>query len=157
MERLLMDALGQFGPNEHRRREGNPAPTMRDMRLRQSSKIRELQHALVAAGFDTLDQQAKALGLSRSTTWTILQGNHKSSGLSVGVISRILSAPQLPPSVRKTILDYVAEKSAGVYGHPKQRLRKFVLQLQKKGISLPGVFQLASDRRASRRASRSAR
>jgi hypothetical protein len=157
MERPLMGALGQFSPSEYRGRGGNSGPTLRDMRLRQSLKIRELQHALVAAGFVALDQQAEVLGLSRSTTWAVLQANHKCSGLSVGVISRMLSAPGLPPSVRNTILDYVAEKSAGVYGHPKQRLRKFVLQLQKKGIALPGVLQLATDRRASRRASRSAR
>jgi len=156
MERLLMDALGQVSPNERRGRGSNPAPTMRDMRLRQSAKIRELQYALLAAGFETLDQQANVLGLSRSTTWAILQANHKCSGLSVGVISRMLLAPQLPPSVRKTILDYVAEKSAGVYGHPKQRLRKFALQLQK-AVAPPELLQLASMQLASRRAGKSGR
>jgi hypothetical protein len=146
MERLPLNALGQFSPSEHRGRGVDPAPTMRDMRLRQSLKIRELHHALVAAGFVTLGKQAEVLGLSRSTTWAILQANHKCSGLSVGVVSRMLAAPQLPPSVRKIILEYVAEKSAGVYGHPKQRLRKFVAQLRDKAISVPTVAQFANHR-----------
>jgi DNA invertase Pin-like site-specific DNA recombinase len=56
------------------------------MKARQSAKIRELREALVASGFLTLDEQSKALGLSRSTTWTILKGNHKASGLSAAII-----------------------------------------------------------------------
>jgi hypothetical protein len=42
------------------------------MKARQAAKIRELGHALVDAGFLTLDEQSKAVGLARSTTWTIL-------------------------------------------------------------------------------------
>src|SRR5262245_43161835 len=157
MERRLMDALGQFNPSELGSRGGSAASTMRDLRLRQSLKIRELQHELVAAGFVTLDKQAEVLGLSRSTTWAILKANHKCSGLTAGVIGRMLSAPQLPPNVRNTILDYVAQKSAGVYGHPKQRLHRFVSQLRKKAIAPPIVPQLATDLQANRRASRSGR
>jgi hypothetical protein len=52
------------------------------MKARQAAKIRELGHALVDAGFLTLDEQSKALGLARSTTWTILRASHKGSGLS---------------------------------------------------------------------------
>jgi len=43
------------------------------MRERQSAKIKEIGCALVAAGFRALDEQAEGLGLSRSTTWTILR------------------------------------------------------------------------------------
>jgi hypothetical protein len=75
-----------------------------NMKARQTSKIRELGEALVASGLRTLDEQAKALGLPRSTTWTILRANHKASGLSATVINQTLSAPQLPPLVRATIL-----------------------------------------------------
>ena len=40
-------------------------------------KIRNICDALVAAGFETLDEQTEVLGLSRSTTWSILRGSHK--------------------------------------------------------------------------------
>ena len=101
----------------------------RDLKTKQSLKIQELRHALAAAGFVALDEQAEVLGLSRSTTWAVLKGNHKCSGLSAGVISRMLSSPRLPSSVRRTILEYFDEKAAGSYGHSKGQLRKFVAQL----------------------------
>jgi adenine-specific DNA methylase len=100
-----------------------------DMKARQSSKIRELGDALTALGFLTLDQQAMALGLARSTTWTLLNANHKGSGLSATVINRMLTAPQLPPLVRATILKYIDEKAAGLYGHSKLQLRRFSARL----------------------------
>jgi len=56
-------------------------PVVAEMKARQAAKIRELGHALVDSGFMTLDEQAKALGLARSTTWTILRASHKGSGL----------------------------------------------------------------------------
>jgi hypothetical protein len=65
----------------------------------------------------------------RSTTWSILKGQHKSSGLSASVIIRILSAPRLPTNVREKIHEYVAEKSAGRYGNSKIRLREFAERL----------------------------
>ena len=99
------------------------------MKAMQSAKIRELRQALVDAGVLTLDQQAKSLGLGRSTAWAILRGNHKSSGLSAATIKRMLASPQLPRSARKIILEYVKEKSAGAYGHGEQRLHKFRARL----------------------------
>jgi hypothetical protein len=99
------------------------------MKIRQSCKIKELGDALVSEGFLTLDQQADALGLGRSTEWTILRANHKSSGLSAAIINRMLAAPRLPPLVRATILQYVEEKLAGSYGHGKEPLRRFTAGL----------------------------
>jgi len=99
------------------------------MKARQSSKIREIGEALIAAGFRALDEQAEALGLSRSTTWTILKGNYKNSGLSAATINRILAAPKLPPTVRAKIHEYIEEKTAGLYGDSKTRLRKFTATL----------------------------
>ena len=96
-----------------------------DVKERQSSKIRELSDALVAAGFSSLDQQATALGLSRSTTWTILKAQHKNYGLSGALINRILQKPGLNRRVRATILEYVREKAAGQYGHNQTQLRRF--------------------------------
>jgi hypothetical protein len=98
-------------------------------KIRQSCKIREIGDALVSEGFLTLDQQADALGLRRSTAWTILRANHKSSGLSAAIINRMLAAPRLPPLVRATILEYVEEKRAGSYGHSKKQLLRFTAGL----------------------------
>src|SRR5690242_21960972 len=92
---------------------------------RQSSKLKELSDALVAAGFVSLDEQASALGLSRSTTWNILSAKHKNYGLSGALINRILRKPGLHRSVRAKIIEYVQEKASGSYGHNKIQLRRF--------------------------------
>jgi hypothetical protein len=70
-----------------------------------------------------------ALGLSRSTTWTITSGKHKTSGLSAAIISRMLASPRLPPTARAIVLEYVEEKLAGCYGHRPLRIRQFGARL----------------------------
>jgi hypothetical protein len=109
--------------------EHNSPLTLAAMKGRQRAKIREFRNALAAAGLRSLDEQAAVLMLSRSTTWTLLKGKHKGSGISATIINRMLVAPQLPPPVRATILQYVAEKTAGLYGDSDRRLRKFTAQL----------------------------
>jgi len=104
------------------------------MKTRQLSKIRELGDALLTAGFLTLDEQAMALGLARSTTWTILKAHHKASGLSASIINRMLAAPQLPPLARSKILEYVEEKAAGVYGGSRAQRCRFAARLSIKGV-----------------------
>jgi hypothetical protein len=99
------------------------------LKARQSSRIRELGNALLLCGYVSLDQQADALGLCRSTTWTLLRANHKSSGLSATIINRMLTAPGLPPPVRDKILEYVREKLAGLHGHNDRQLRRFAARL----------------------------
>jgi predicted DNA-binding transcriptional regulator AlpA len=99
------------------------------MKARQSSKIRELAEAVKSAGFLTLDEQAKALGISRSTAWTIRKASHKASGLSVSIINRMLAAPELPPLARTKILEYIEEKAAGLYGGSRSQRRKFAARL----------------------------
>jgi hypothetical protein len=69
-----------------------------DLKMRQTAKMREIGEALVAAGYDNLDSQAAALGLSRSTMWTIIKATHKSSGFSGKTLKRMLSAPGSSPS-----------------------------------------------------------
>jgi hypothetical protein len=96
---------------------------------RQSSKLKELSDALIAAGFISLDDQAMALGLSRSTTWTILKAKHKNYGLSGALINRILQRPGLDRRVRAKLIEYVQEKSSGHYGHNKTQLRRFEQRL----------------------------
>src|SRR5689334_13915412 len=76
---------------------------------KQRDKIREIGQALRQAGFVGLDKQAKALGLCRSTTWTILQGDHKTSGLNAKLIHRMLSRDELPTAVRVLLREYVLE------------------------------------------------
>jgi DNA-binding CsgD family transcriptional regulator len=103
--------------------------TVAGMKARQSVKIREIKEALVASGILTLDEQARALGLNRSTAWTVLKGDHKSSGLSATIINCILAATLSLPLVRAKILEYVKEKALGLYGHNKVQRRKFIDQL----------------------------
>ena len=95
------------------------------LKARQCAKIAEFREALIASGFDSVDAQAAVLGLSRSSTWAILNRNHKASGLSASVINRIMRSTELPPAARDTLEEYVQEKLMGKYGHPRQRLRRF--------------------------------
>jgi hypothetical protein len=96
-----------------------------ELKARQTLKIAEIRQALVAAGFETLSKQAAVLGVSRSTAWAVLKGDHKASGLSAPVIKRMLASPDLPPRARQVINQYVREKLCGAYGHSKTRLRIF--------------------------------
>ena len=131
----MRDAFFQTDPQEGALRPIPPHSRTRSslhMKVRQSSKIREIADALVATAYLTLDEQARALGLARSTAWTILQANHKSSGLSANVINRMLAAPQLPPLVRVTILEYIDEKAAGLYGHSKLQRCRFIARLDQR-------------------------
>jgi hypothetical protein len=129
---LLLNAARQSGAS--RLSQPHRQPTMAEMKTRQLTKIRELKQALVDAGLVTLKEQGEALGLKRSTTWTVLSANYKSSGLSASIINRILEAPKLPLSVRDKILEYIAEKAAGLYGHGKMQRSKFIALLSTKHI-----------------------
>jgi hypothetical protein len=115
-----------------------PLPLTASMKARQLSKVRELAEALKSAGFLTLDEQANALGLSRSTAWTIRRANHKASGLSASIINRMLAAPKLPPLARTKILEYVEEKAAGLYGGSRSQRRKFAARLSIEKLPLCG-------------------
>ena len=84
--------------------------------LRDESTASESEHireALVASGYTSLDQQAKALGIHRSTAWTIIKATHKLGRLSRKTTVRILANPDTPPSVRAVIQQYLAERSIG--------------------------------------------
>jgi len=117
------------------------------MKARQTSKIKELGDALIASGISKLDEQAKALGVPRSTAWTILRADHKASGLSATVLNRMLAAPRLPALVRATILEYVDERVAGRYGHNKIQLRRFAERLAFKRLG-HRQMKLAPERRS---------
>ena len=114
-------------------------------RTLQAIKIREVGEALVAAGYVTLNTQAEALGLCRSTTWTIMQATHKNSGLSATVINRMLASPRLPPPVRAKLIEYVEEKIAGRYGHGAAQLREFAGRLTLNVVPFPAARRRAGD------------
>ena len=114
------------------------------MRASQVNKIRELRQALIDAGFVSLDQQATALGLPRSTTWAVLKGNHKCSGLRAGLIARMWGAPKLPPPAKKILADYVTAKSRGAYGHSDVMRKRFITQLEKSGFPRANTKALQS-------------
>ena len=117
------------------------------LKLLQSAKLREIRAALEADGFIGLDAQAMALGLSRSTAWTILSGSHKSSGLSARTLNRMLAAPLLEERARAKVLEYLAEKRAGHYGISKLGLRKFDQRLEACPPSPPTLVLIQLRRR----------
>jgi hypothetical protein len=113
-----------------------------DMKARQLAKIQELGQALIDAGFRTLDEQADALGLARSTAWTILKARHKSSGLSAMIIERMLGSSRLPPRARSAIVEYVEEKAFGLYGGSRRQQQRFAVRLFNI-INQSSIFQKA--------------
>jgi len=70
--------------------------------------LQHISKALIECGYTSLDQQAKALGIHRSTAWTIIKTKHKLGRLSAKTTSRILANPETPPSVRAVIQQYMA-------------------------------------------------
>src|SRR5262245_1722490 len=66
-------------------------------------KIRRFADALIKGGYLSLDKQAKALGLRRSTAWTIMKKTHKLGMLNNKTIRCILANPDTPVSVRVVI------------------------------------------------------
>jgi hypothetical protein len=106
-----------------------PSPNRREAKTKQAAKIAALRKTLICCGYDTLDKQAQILNLSRSTAWHLLNGHYKASGLSAGMIKRILSSPTLPDRTREVVHKYVQEKLGGTYGHNQVQLKRFRTQL----------------------------
>jgi hypothetical protein len=82
------------------------------MRRDRPNRIEDITKALITSGYISLDQQAKALGLPRSTVWTITKNKHKLGRLSRKTIERILANPDTPPSVRRVVRQYLSERSS---------------------------------------------
>jgi hypothetical protein len=130
----MFQIAGGGGPKKPRL---PPSSMVAGMKARQCAKIRDLRQALIDAGFRSLDQQATALGLGRSTTWAVLQGHHKASGLSAAIISRMMASPQLPPSARNVLLEYIIDRSAGAYGHSRTQVSRFLWRLNESTTEIP--------------------
>jgi len=73
-------------------------------------ELERISQALISSGYTSLDEQAKALGVHRSTAWTIINSKHKVGRLSAKTIDRILSNPQTPLPVRMVIQQYVDKR-----------------------------------------------
>jgi hypothetical protein len=74
-------------------------------------RLQDISEALTESGYTKLDQQAKALGINRSTAWTIVKTKHKLGRLSTKTTKRILANPVTPPAVLSVIQEYLAERS----------------------------------------------
>lgn len=81
-----------------------------EVRRRRIATVEQIAEALVADGYTSLDCQAKALGINRSTAWTIVKTKHKSGCLHRKTTQRILENPDTPPSVRAVVQKYLAER-----------------------------------------------
>jgi hypothetical protein len=88
--------------------------------LAYSSELGRIADALISSGYTSLDDQAKALGLGRSTAWTIAKNKHKLGRLSAKTINRILANPQTPPAVRAVLHEYVTQRNAVAHGRRKR-------------------------------------
>jgi hypothetical protein len=75
---------------------------------RRRNSIRQIVDALVAAGYQSLDNQAKALGVHRSTAWTIISTRHKVGPLNAKTTTRILTNPETPESIRALVRNYLS-------------------------------------------------
>jgi predicted DNA-binding transcriptional regulator AlpA len=80
-----------------------------------------ISEALISSGYTSLDEQAKALGLGRSTAWNIIKHKHKLGRLSAKTIDRILKNSKTPPIVRAGVEQYLFERPAPKVENRNQR------------------------------------
>ena len=76
---------------------------------RRTIPVQDIADALIKAGYKSLDGQAKALGIHRATTWTIIKTKHKLGHLNAKTTERILANPDLPLCIRDVLQRYAAE------------------------------------------------
>jgi hypothetical protein len=81
------------------------------MRRKRAISLQDISEVLIGCGYTKLDKQAKALGVDRSTAWTIVNVKHKLGRLSSKTTSRILENPETPPAVRNVVQQYLDERS----------------------------------------------
>src|SRR5262245_24869200 len=73
---------------------------------RRTIPVQYVANALLDAGYRSLDKQAKALGVNRSTAWTIIRTKHKLGYLNAKTAKRILANPELPECIRDVLTRY---------------------------------------------------
>src|SRR3569832_1412268 len=69
-----------------------------------------ITEALIESGYRSLDAQARALGLSRSTAWTVIKHKHKLGRLHMNTAMKMLAHPALPVRVRAAVEAYVSSR-----------------------------------------------
>jgi hypothetical protein len=94
-------------------------------KLRQASKIRELEKVLLTLGYKSAGQRAAVLGLKRSTVWAIFNAEHTRGGLSSNTVKQLLAAEAAPKELTQVVAEYVREKLSGAYGHTHSALKRF--------------------------------
>ena len=77
---------------------------------RRTVPVQHIADALVGAGYTSLDEQAKALGIHRATAWTIIKTKHKLGYLNAKTTERMLANPELPQCIRDVLQRYEAER-----------------------------------------------
>ena len=109
--------------SEHRHNGRRPTLSTRLVTLRYIKEItsssgdcrtvplQQIAEALVEAGHKSLDDQARALGIHRSTAWTIVKTKHKLGRLNAKTTQRILENPDTPSAVRSVVQNYLSERS----------------------------------------------
>jgi hypothetical protein len=73
-------------------------------------RLIEIGEALVACGCMSLDDQARALGLHRSTAWTVVKSKHKLDRLQRRTIKRMLDCPDMPDPVRAVVVEIAKQQ-----------------------------------------------
>jgi len=91
------------------------------MSKERSAALFAISKALIESGRVTLDAQARALGLPRSTAWTVVSCKHKLGRLSQGTIQRMLDSPRLPAGVRAAVEAYAAKVCPPVTASRRRR------------------------------------
>jgi hypothetical protein len=76
---------------------------LQEKKLARKIPSRLIADALIEEGYLSLDAQAKALGLNRSTVWTIMKATQKLGRLNSKTALCILANPSTPVSVRAII------------------------------------------------------
>jgi len=76
---------------------------LHEKKLTRKIPSRLIADALIEEGYLSLDAQAKALGLNRSTVWTIMKTTQKLGRLNSKTARCILANPSTPVSVRAII------------------------------------------------------
>ena len=76
---------------------------------RRTVPVQQIADALVGAGYASLDEQAKALGIHRATAWTIIKTKHKLGYLNAKTTERMLANPELPQCIRDVLQRYAVE------------------------------------------------